>query len=107
MNTSHPPALPDPHTVLGLSPGATGAEITAAYRHAIRDCHPDAPHPDRDRLAAVIAAYRQLRNHAQQPTQAHRRSTHSRDIPVRVHPHTTPPAPDMRAGPVQRHPDRT
>ncbi|MFI5614078.1 J domain-containing protein [Amycolatopsis sp. NPDC051903] len=108
MNTSHPPGLPNPYTVLGLSPTAGATEITAAYRRAVRDCHPDAPHPNRDRLAAVIAAYRRLRDHhAQQSTEPPRHPTHGRDIPVRVHPRATPPAPDMRAGPVRRHPDRT
>ncbi|QRP44741.1 J domain-containing protein [Amycolatopsis sp. FDAARGOS 1241] len=104
-----PPGPPNPYAVLGLSPNGGAAEITAAYRRAVRDCHPDAPHPDRDRLAAVIAAYRQLRDHpARQATDEPRRHpTHGRDVPVRVHPRTTPPAPDVRAGPVHRHPDRT
>ncbi|MEV4605054.1 J domain-containing protein [Amycolatopsis sp. NPDC049253] len=100
MNTSHPPALPDPYTVLGLCPGASAAEITTAYRRAARDCHPDPPHADRDQFAAVLAAYRHLRDHhPRQSTEAHRHPAHGRDIPVRVHPRTTPPAPDVRAGP--------
>jgi curved DNA-binding protein CbpA len=62
---------PDPYTVLGLDPDAGTAEIAAAYRRAVRACHPDTPHPDRDRLAAVIAAYRQLRSRdTQQPDRA-------------------------------------
>lgn len=94
---------PDPYAVLGLDPGASTAEITAAYRRAVRACHPDTAHPDRDRLAAVIAAYRQLRDQQPPPAQPH-----GQDIPVRVHRPTTPPAtPDLRAGPVRRHPDRT
>lgn len=88
---------PDPHTVLGIGPDATPAEISAAYRSAVRACHPDTANPDRDRLAAVIAAYRQLRQH-QEPT-----AGQGQRIPVRVH---TPrePTPDLRAGPVRQHP---
>ncbi|MET7998306.1 J domain-containing protein [Amycolatopsis sp. NPDC005232] len=107
MNPAHPADLPDPYAVLGVARGASATEITAAYRRAVRDCHPDAPHPDRERLAAVITAYRHLRDHfTRQPTELHRRSTLGRDIRVRVHPHTTPPEPNVRAGPVDHHPDR-
>ncbi|WP_345379332.1 J domain-containing protein [Pseudonocardia yuanmonensis] len=96
--------------MLGLGRSATAAEITAAYRRAVRDCHPDAPHPDRDRLAAVIAAYRRLRDqHAQQAAEQQRRPERRPaggcDIPVRVRPHTPPPTPDLRVGPVRHHPD--
>ncbi|MEU4674053.1 J domain-containing protein [Amycolatopsis sp. NPDC023774] len=101
------PARPDPYAVLGLASGASAAEITTAYRRAVRECHPDAPHPDRERLAAVIAAYRRLRDLlARQPTEPQRPSTPGRDIHVRVHPRTTPPEPDVRVGPVHRHPHR-
>ncbi|WP_433505881.1 J domain-containing protein [Pseudonocardia halophobica] len=107
MNIGQPP---DPYTVLGLNPGATAAEITAAYRRAVRDCHPDAPHPDRDRLAAVLAAYRRLRDQpADRPPEHPRRpETRSADgcsIPVRVRLRTPAPTPDLRVGPVRRHPD--
>ncbi|MCE0767032.1 J domain-containing protein [Pseudonocardia kujensis] len=95
--------------MLGLTPGATAAEITAAYRRAVRDCHPDAPHPDRDRLAAVIAAYRHLRDQLAARQSEHRRRAETRpagghDIPVRVRLDTAPPGPDLRAGPVRHHP---
>jgi DnaJ-class molecular chaperone len=101
---------PDPYAVLGVNPGASSAEITAAYRRAVRACHPDTPHPDRDRLAAVIAAYRHLcgqRNNqdAHPPAGHQQRSAHAIDIPVRVHHDSTPPHyPDLRAGPVRHHP---
>jgi len=90
---------PDPYAVLGVDPGAGPAEITTAYRRAVRACHPDTEHPDRERLAAVIAAYRQLRSHPRD-TAAPREE---RPIPVRVR----PPArePDLRAGPVRHHVD--
>ncbi|MBV8994703.1 MAG: J domain-containing protein [Pseudonocardiales bacterium] len=53
---------PDPYATLGVSPDASHSEITTAYRRAVRACHPDAAHPDRERLAAVIAAYQLLRD---------------------------------------------
>ncbi|MGW4490191.1 J domain-containing protein [Amycolatopsis sp. NPDC004368] len=107
MNAPHPAELPDPYAVLGLASHASAAEITAAYRRAVRDCHPDAPHPDRNRLAAVITAYRQLRDrNPQHPTEPHRHSSQGCDIHVRVHLRTTSAEPDVRAGPVHRHPNR-
>jgi curved DNA-binding protein CbpA len=102
---------PDPYAVLGVDPDASTAEITAAYRRAVRACHPDTASPDRDRLADVIAAYRHLRDRsreqdAQPPAGDHqRRSPHGVRIPVRVHPRDSPPTgPDLRVGPVRRHP---
>jgi hypothetical protein len=97
---------PDPYTVLGVDPGASDTEITAAYRRAIRTCHPDTPHPDRDRLAAVITAYRQLHDPpSDQATETRPRPSRGTDIPVHVH-HSgpAPPDPDLRVGPVRRHP---
>jgi curved DNA-binding protein CbpA len=102
--------LPDPHAVLGVNPDASSAEITAAYKRAVRASHPDASHPDRDRLAAVIAAYRQLRNQSRDDLgdpEAGPGSSRGTDIPVRVHHHSpTPPEPDLRAGPVRHHPSQ-
>ncbi|HEX5116029.1 MAG TPA: DnaJ domain-containing protein [Pseudonocardiaceae bacterium] len=104
------PDQPDPYAVLGVDPGASSAEIAAAYRRAVRACHPDTPDPDLDRLAAVIAAYRQLRDRlrnedAPPPATGYSRSSRGVDIPVRVHPPDRPPSePDLRAGPVRRHP---
>lgn len=96
---------PDPYTVLGLTHGASAVEIAAAYRRAVRACHPDTPHPDPDRLAAVIAAYRRLRDRGvQQQADGDEWSPHRRDIPVRVHPRpAAPPKPDLRVGTVRRH----
>jgi len=97
---------PDPYAVLGVSPDASQSEITTAYRRAVRACHPDAAHPDRERLAAVIAAYQLLRDpgrratHDQRPQPMHQAST----IPVRVHRATPAHQPDLRAGPVRYHP---
>ena len=98
---------PDPYAVLGVNPGASSAEITAAYRSAVRACHPDTPHPDRDRLAAVIAAYRRLRDQLRDQ-EARPRSSRGTGIPVRVHRRSSaPPDPDLRAGPVRHHPLNT
>lgn len=102
--------LPDPHAVLGVDTAASSAEITAAYRRAVRACHPDAPHPDRDRLAAVIAAYRQLRNQPRNQLGDHEArpgSSRGTDIPVRVHHRSpVPPDSDLQAGPVRHHPSQ-
>ena len=88
---------PDPYTVLGVAPDASAAEIAAAYRRAVRACHPDTAHPDRERLAAVLAAYRLLRDQdVRRPAERP-----ARTIPVRVHPYA---GADLRAGPVRRHP---
>jgi curved DNA-binding protein CbpA len=100
---------PDPHAVLGVSPQASLAEITTAYRALIRRLHPDNPqHADAERLGEVIAAYRALRA-------AHREATPD---PGEQSPDNTaePPVvrvpvfrarqwrgPDLRAGPVRRH----
>ena len=51
-------AAPDPHATLGLTPGATDAEITAAYHRRIKLCHPDLQHGS---AAAVAAAETQAR----------------------------------------------
>ncbi|PXY23107.1 molecular chaperone DnaJ [Prauserella sp. PE36] len=93
----------DPHTVLGLEPGAGTAEITTAYRRAVRACHPDGPQPDPERLAAVLAAYRLLRDRNTRRQREHQRTGHGQEIPVRVHPHVTPSGPALRAGPVRHH----
>jgi DnaJ-class molecular chaperone len=103
------PDQPDPYAVLGLNPDASSVEIAAAYRCAVRACHPDTSHPNRDRLAAVIAAYRQLRDQrgdqdAHPSAGHHQRSAGAADIPVRIHHRSTDTSgPDLRAGPVRRH----
>ncbi|MBB5157296.1 J domain-containing protein [Saccharopolyspora phatthalungensis] len=111
MNSALSSDQPDPYVVLGVDPGASSAEITAAYRRAVRACHPDTPDPDRDRLAAVIAAYHRPRDQFREqeehpPARGHPwSSARGVEIPVRVHPRDPPPAePDLRAGPVRRHP---
>ncbi len=107
------PVPDDPYHVLGVPRDATPSEVTAAYRALVRDLHPDArPDPvDPALLAAVLAAYAELRDprrrasydseHPLSP-QPDRATT---PIPVRVHPRPASRPPDIRVGPVRRHPD--
>ena len=60
---------PDPYLVLGVSPTATQAEITHAYRTRLRTHHPDtrptsSPQAADEDLRHVLAAYALLRNPA-------------------------------------------
>ena len=98
----------DPHVVLGVPPDASQSEVTTAYRRAVRACHPDGAHPDRERLAAVIAAYHLLRDpdHRAAHDRRHqpaRTTHHTTTISVPVH-RTTPQQPYLRVGPVRYHP---
>lgn len=55
----------DPYAVLGLEPGATRAEVEAAWRRALKATHPDRnPDAGRDdrRLLEVLRAGRILRD---------------------------------------------
>jgi len=102
---------PDPYAVLGLTPKATQAEITHAYRRQLRDHHPDlhSSEPDApadEQLRRILAAYALLRN----PT---RRAAYDRAHPSRPdagptriavnHVKPTGEQPDLRAGPVRWH----
>ena len=122
---------PDPYLVLGVSPTATQAEITHAYRTRLRAQHPDTRHtpPPQtadDELRQVLAAYALLRDparradydrvtaHAATPphrpqgsTPVERRPAGHVQIPV-TYRNTNPAAadvsaPPLRAGPVRRH----
>lgn len=98
---------PDPYAVLGLSPDASLGEITAAYRRLVRAYHPDTAHADPHRLAAVLAAYHQLRAHPGQHEQLKPHAAGAAaaaQIPVRVHHSAPPPQRDLRAGPVHHRP---
>ncbi|MFN7677572.1 MAG: J domain-containing protein [Cyanobacteriota bacterium] len=64
MAPPFPPSLPgqssaDPYAVLGVSPGATAAEIKAAYRALVKRHHPDAGGDDH-RIVALNAAWEVL-----------------------------------------------
>ncbi|MDQ3990524.1 MAG: J domain-containing protein [Actinomycetota bacterium] len=100
--TRHPQS--DPYAILGVTPEATSAEITRAYRRLLRSHHPDthqAIPPDPRKLTALLDAYRLLRD-------PHRRTVYDREHTPRPTPTrplrraSTPP--DLRAGPVHWHP---
>jgi len=60
---------PDPYLVLGVSPTATQADITHAYRARLRAHHPDTRHTPcsqkaDEHLRQVLAAYALLRDPA-------------------------------------------
>jgi curved DNA-binding protein CbpA len=122
---------PDPYLVLGVSPTATQAEITHAYRTRLRAHHPDTRHTPHsqtadDDLRQVLAAYAQLRDparradydrattHAATPL-PHRPQGPTPDRPpagrvqIPITYRTTNPAaadvssPPLRVGPVRRH----
>src|SRR6185312_5365132 len=123
---------PDPYLVLGVSPTATQAEITHAYRTRLRAHHPDTRHTPLsqtadDDLRQVLAAYALLRDPARRagydrattlaaapqthrqhgPTPGDRPPIGGVEIPITFR--TTNPAaadvaaPPLRAGPVRRH----
>lgn len=86
---------PDPYRVLGVSPAATQAEITHAYRARLRAHHPDTRHTpssqsaDED-LRQVLAAYALLRDPARRADHDHAHAptdtTSDEAVPaVRVH----------------------
>jgi curved DNA-binding protein CbpA len=118
---------PDPYVVLGVSPTATQAEITHAYRTRLRAHHPDTRHtpPSQtadDALRQVLAAYAVLRN-PERRADHDRASAHAAPPPPHGPPRPTPVAriqipityhsttaaaahvasPPLRAGPVRRH----
>lgn len=54
------PSPSEARALLGLTPVATPAQVTTAFRHQAREVHPDVSHT-RDaagRFAALVAAYR-------------------------------------------------
>ena len=123
---------PDPYLVLGVSPTATQAEITHAYRTRLRAHHPDTRHAPSsqtadEHLRQVLAAYALLRDPArradydratvraatppphspQGPTPADRPPAGRVQIPITYRTTNTAAAdvsaPPLRAGPVRRH----
>ncbi len=122
---------PDPYLVLGVSPAATQAEITHAYRTRVRAHHPDtrttpAPRATDEQLQKLLAAYALLRDparradydratthadrpmhHPQRSTPVDRRPADRVEIPVVYRITNTDGAdvwsPPLRAGPVRRH----
>ena len=57
----------DPYEVLGVGPGASNADIKAAYRKLAKELHPDARGGSprlQSRFQEVTAAYNQLKDEA-------------------------------------------
>jgi curved DNA-binding protein CbpA len=121
---------PDPYLVLGVSPTATRAEITHAYRTHLRAYHPDtrsaqSTHTADEHLRQVLAAYALLRDPARRAgydrliartadTQPHSTtvpapSDHPLAGPIQIpitrrhNTRMTPVSPPLWAGPVRRH----
>jgi DnaJ-class molecular chaperone len=103
--------MTDPYSVLGVSPTATQAEITHAYRRHLRDHHPDMCSGESnseadERLRQVLEAYALLRDphHRAAYDRAHpvQQDTGSVPIPV-THNNYTTDQPPLWAGPVRRH----
>ncbi len=92
--------------MLGVDPTADAAELTRAFRRKLRELHPDtrtAPEPDPETLAAVLAAYQELR-------QADRRARTEADDKPATEPARRPtadaipiPVTVRRAAPPARH----
>jgi curved DNA-binding protein CbpA len=101
------PPPPDPHAVLGVPRDATDAEVTEAYRVLVRALHPDTGDGSGDavRLTDVLAAYASLRDRGRpEARDAAPPEPGPARISVRVHRDVPPREPDLRAGPVRRHP---
>ena len=85
---------PDPYAVLGVSVGASVADIVRAYRRLARQLHPDVTDDATasERFATVTAAYQRLL------AAAASRSPDSVPVPVRrIRPAASPP---LVVGPV-------
>jgi hypothetical protein len=52
----------DPHAVLGVAPGASPDEVTAAYRRLAKAHHPDRSGADTKQIRDINAAYAMLRD---------------------------------------------
>lgn len=104
--------MTDPYSVLGVSPTATQAEITRAYRNQLRTHHPDTRAMQStsgadERLRQILAAYALLRD-------PRRRADYDRNArqaepdpgPVRIpvaRPRPVDDQPPLWAGPVRWH----
>jgi hypothetical protein len=89
----------DPYSELGVTRGATPAEIQHAFRRRLREHHPDSRRPDADEAASdaalqrLLAAYQTLRNRLAETERS------PVTIPVR-------PTAGVRVTPVRWVPDR-
>jgi curved DNA-binding protein CbpA len=107
--------MTDPYAVLGVSPTATQAEITHAYRHQLRTLHPDSRSATAnsgadEKLRQILAAYALLRDprrraeydRAARPVRKVRKATKPVRIPV-VRVGSRDDRPPLWAGPVRWH----
>lgn len=104
---------PDPtdlYAVLGVTPTATPAEISHAFRVKLRALHPDthfagSPADAQTRLRQVLAAYALLRDPHQRAIYHQKHSTEIDTAPVQIaithHTHTPANRPPLWAGPVR------
>ena len=95
---------PDPYLVLGVSPTATQAEITHAYRTRLRAHHPDTrptppPQTADEHLRQLLAAYALLRDPTRRAAYDH--ATTPATTPPPRSPHAPTPVEHPRGGPVQ------
>ena len=101
--------MSDPYTVLGVSPTATHAEITHAYRRHLRDQHPDVSsqesNPDaNERLRQILAAYALVRDPTRRAVYDRAHPSHEDTGPVQIqvtHLDSTGDEPPLWAGPVR------
>lgn len=101
--------MTDPYAVLGVSPTATQAEITHAYRRQLRAYHPDVRSPNSgadERLQRILDAYALLRDLRRRADYDNTRLTHDDSGPVRIPVSRigwTDERPPLWAGPVRWH----
>src|SRR6476660_10300558 len=102
---------PNPYLVLGVSPTATPAEITHAYRDRLRAHHPATRHTPSSQIAdehlrQVLAAYALLRDPARR-ADFDRATTRAAMPPAhrRQRPTPPPPPPTSRVAARSRHRD--
>ena len=103
--------MTDPYSVLGVSPTATHAELTHAYRRHLRDHHPDIRSQESnseadERLRHVLEAYALLRDPHRRAAydRAHAAQQDTGPVPIPVtHNDSAADQPPLWAGPVRRH----
>lgn len=96
---------PDPYDVLAVTPSATPAQISHAFRAKLRALHPDtgragyrSPDDAAAQLQQLLRAYDTLRRGGRRPADAD-----AVNIPVTYRSPSASPREDLRAGPVRRH----
>lgn len=105
MNPGRSPSS-DLYAVLGVTPTATPAEITHAFRTKLRALHPDTHHRGspadaQTRLQQVLTAYTLLRDPHRRAIYDQKHPTHTDTVHVTVTHHAPPnQPPPLWAGPV-------